>query len=94
MAKPTTPRAPAPPAQPESVETMPPPAKALFHFGALLMRVADNGAVVADISTGYNSAYSEPEARAEFTEAVRTAFPGCSITKISGGEIVFAGPGE
>ena len=79
--------------QSETVADMPPPIKGLFHFAALLMRISDNGSVMVDLSSGYNRAYSDPEARREFSEAVRQAFPGFTITKISGGEIM-AEPAE
>lgn len=103
MAKPTTPaRAPRPASDFPIVPSAMPaglvaagavpldprdPGVALYHFGALLLRIGDTGAIIGDVVVGFNYGLSQEQAQAEFAGAVRQTYPGCSITKVTGGEI-------
>lgn len=77
-----------PPMPPGLAETLPAPKRADFCFAALLMRVGDDGTVLVDIASGWNSGFSQPEAQAEFVGVVNRAYPGFAVTKVVGAEII------
>jgi len=79
---------PAPPPLPASLlADVPAPALVPYAFGALLLRVGDDGTIAADIACGYNHGHSREAAESEFVAQVRITYPGCSITKVLGSEV-------
>ena len=74
-------------AEPE-IAGMPAPAPTPFAFGALLMRVGDDGEVRADMACGFSYGFSREQAEVDFATNVRRAYPGHSITKIVGQEVL------
>lgn len=74
-------------AEPE-IAAMPAPAMRPYAFGALLMRVGDDGVVQVDMACGFAYGFSKGEAEADFGTNVRRAYPGHSVTKIMGQEVL------
>lgn len=74
-------------AEPE-IAALPAPAMRPFAFGALLMRVGDDGTVQVDMACGFSYGFSKEQAESDFATNVRRAYPGHSITKVRGQEVL------
>jgi hypothetical protein len=81
-----------PPGLAESAGEMAPPAERVFVFGALLMRVGDEGAVLVDQVCGYAYGHAQEQAQGDFVANVRRTYPAFSITKVTGQEVLPAEP--